>query len=256
MQLSHPVSRLVSFASVLLSLAGVGMLTGIAEAQSSQDRPFVIKPDGVVQRPKAGIKSPDLDDAWEAYTQTTDECVRSLADECFEDERTKLLQEGRLPVTPRMAVEKYWGEVDDAREQLLDAYRKHGAMEEWKNDVASQIPRRFPQDGEYLLVEGPNAGQGRAIRVKDGRVCWLLRSWKEDDHEHGQLKETPGASIPLPVKDAQPRMTLRSLVNPENRQKIDVTTDLVVQTYELRLFESDGRHVRDVAGSIAPLSNP
>lgn len=240
---------------VMMPLVGVGMLVTVAEARPRRDRPFVIKPDGIVLRPNICIKSPELDEAWTKYDQKVDAEVLRLARECFGNERDDLLEDGRLPVTCREAVQRYWTEVAGARQVLQRAYDNHGhaqaARDEWNRDIATQIPRRFPEDGEYLLVEDQVARHGRIIRVESGGVLWLVRTWTGD--EQAVCTEKRGESIPLPPKNDQPSMTLKDLKNPENQQKGTFTVDRVIQTYTLKLYEANGRHVGNVEGRIEPL---
>ena len=242
--------------SLLLCLVGVGLMAAPAEAKPRGDRPFVIKPDGVVLRPNTCIREPGLDAAWDAYAEIADQSVRRLAEECFDDERQRLLQDGVIPVIPREAVQRYWADVNGARATLRDAYLGHPnpekAMAEWSNDVESQVPGRFPRDGQYLFVEDPVTRMGLVLRVKGGRVAWDLHNRAPD----GSVRIVPGRAVPLPVSDGQDRMRLQGLVNPENGRKIDVTVDCLLQTYELCLAEPDGRPVRDMKGRIVHLSTP
>jgi len=245
--------------SLVLPPAGLRADAPIAPTKQRRDRPFVIKPDGVVLRPKAGAATPGLDVAWESYSVTTDASIRRLADACFDDERQKLLQEGVLPVTPRDAVRKYWSEVDDAYDTLQEAYRIHGdaaAMNEWLNLIASQVPRRFPQEGEYLLVENPIARSGRVIRVESGRVTWDRSIWRRSGEDGAERVVRGKKGVQLPAEDVRGRMDVKGLVSPENGRRIDVSIDCLLQTYELRLTEPNGRHVVDVAGRVVPLSVP
>ncbi|MFM7243486.1 MAG: hypothetical protein ACKO40_04825 [Planctomycetaceae bacterium] len=240
---------------LMMPLVGAGMVATVADAQPIEVRPFVIKPDGVVLRPNAGIRCPDLDTAWDAYAQITDDSVRRLADQCFEDERQKLLQDGVLPVIPRDAVGTYWAEVNAAKANLHDAYTKHSdplAMKEWVTDVASQVPCRFPEDGDYLLVEDQVTRRGRVIRVHGDRVAWDLHHRMPD----GSVRVVPGKAVPLPSKDGGAPMKLHGLVNPENGKKITVSIDCLLQSYELHLTEPDGRHIAEIAGRVVPLSGP
>jgi len=230
---------------LVVSLVGMSLVVGITEAQPRRDRPIPMKPDGVVLRPNTGIKEPSLDAAWGEYVEVTDAAVRRLADQCFEDERQKLMQDRVLPVIPRDAVGTYWAEVNAAKVKLHDAYTKHSnplAMKEWVHDVASQIPRRFPEAGEYLFLEDPVSRKGRVIVVSEGQLAQKVNR---------DGKPVVGKAVPLPAVDAQQRSTLHGLENPLTKRRMNVSIDCLLQTYELNAGDS-----ADYAGRIVPLCSP